>query len=54
MVTLFRYDPGMLEDAESLPEDPAELRETAANLMVLVKSQTLQIEKLKHELADHR
>lgn len=44
----------MLEDAGSLPEDPAELRETAANLMVLVKSQALHIEKLKHELAGHR
>jgi transposase len=44
----------MLEDASSLPRDPAELRQAAVNLVALVKSQALQIEKLKHELAGHR
>ncbi len=44
----------MVEDVTSLPEDPAELRAAAANLIELVKSQALQIEKLKHELAGHR
>ena len=44
----------MLEDIRSLPEEPAELRKAAVNLVALVKSQALQIEKLKHELAGHR
>ncbi|WP_193371630.1 IS66 family transposase [Pelagibius marinus] len=44
----------MFTDATSLPDDPAELRDTAVNLMALVKSQALQIEKLKHQLAGHR
>jgi transposase len=44
----------MLEDASTLPQDPAELRQAAVNLVALVKSQALQIEKLKHELAGHR
>jgi len=44
----------MVKDAASLPKNPAELRATAANLIELVKSQALQIEKLKHELAGHR
>jgi len=44
----------MLEDVSTLPDDPAELRETAVNLVALVKSQALQIEKLKHELVGHR
>jgi len=48
------YKMGMFEDARSLPEDPAELRDAAVNLVALVKSQALQIEKLKHELAGHR
>jgi transposase len=48
------YKLGMFTDAKSLPEDPAELRDAAVNLMALVKSQALQIEKLKHELAGHR
>jgi transposase len=51
---LFSYKLGMFEDARSLPEDPAELRDAAVNLVALVKSQALQIEKLKHELAGHR
>jgi transposase len=44
----------MLEDTSTLPQDPAELRQAAINLVALVKSQALQIEKLKHELAGHR
>ncbi|MFQ5566796.1 MAG: IS66 family transposase [Paracoccaceae bacterium] len=44
----------MFSDAKLLPEDPAELRDAAVNLVALVKSQALQIEKLKHELAGHR
>ncbi len=48
------YNMAMLEDASTLPEDAAELRVTAVNLVALVKSQALQIEKLKHELAGHR
>jgi transposase len=48
------YKLSMFEDVRSLPEDPAELRDAAVNLVALVKSQALQIEKLKHELAGHR
>ena len=44
----------MVKDAASLPEDPAELRATAADLIELVTSQALQIETLKHALAGHR
>ena len=40
--------------APTLPEDPAELRAAAESLVSLAKSQALQIEKLKHELAGHR
>jgi transposase len=51
---VFGYKMTMLEDIRSLPEEPAELRKAAVNLVALVKSQALQIEKLKHELAGHR
>ena len=44
----------MLEDASTLPRDPAERRRAAVNPVALVKSQALQIEKLRHELAGHR
>jgi len=51
---LFSYKLGMFGDATSLPEDPAELRDAAVNLVALVKSQALRIAKLEHELAGHR
>ena len=54
MMASLGYKLGMFEDARSLPEDPAELRAAAVDLIALVKSQALQIEKLKHELAGHR
>ena len=41
----------MLSETQSLPEDPAELRETAQQLVSLVKSQALRIAKLEHQLA---
>ena len=44
----------MLNAPETLPCDPAELRETAEGLVQLVKSQALRIAKLEHELAGHR
>jgi transposase len=44
----------MLSEAQSLPEDPAELRETAEGLVSLVKSQALRIAKLEHQLAGLR
>ncbi|MCB9947564.1 MAG: IS66 family transposase [Rhodospirillaceae bacterium] len=44
----------MLEDAPTLPDDPAELRTAAESLVSLVKSQALRIAKLEHELAGHR
>ena len=39
---------------KSLPSDPAELRVAAEGLVELAKSQALQIEKLKHQLAGHQ
>lgn len=44
----------MLDAPETLPSDPAELRETAESLVALVKSQALRIAKLEHQLAGHR
>lgn len=44
----------MLNAPETLPSDPAELRETAEGLVQLVKSQALRIAKLEHQLAGHR
>ena len=44
----------MLNTAETLPSDPAELRRTAEGLVQLVKSQALKIAKLEHQLAGHR
>src|SRR3954453_16664193 len=44
----------MLSEAQALPEDPAELREAAAGLVALVKSQALRIAKLEHQLAGLR
>jgi transposase len=40
--------------SESLPDDPAELRATAAGLVTLVKTQALRIAKLEHQLSGHR
>ena len=44
----------MLTTPKSLPSDPAELRIAAEGLVELAKSQALQIEKLKHQLAGHQ
>lgn len=44
----------MLQAPKSLPSDPAELRVTAEGLVELAKTQALEIEKLKHQLAGHR
>src|SRR3954467_13838777 len=44
----------MLNEAQALPEDPAELREAAEGLVALVKSQALRIAKLEHQLAGLR
>jgi hypothetical protein len=48
------YDRAMLAETQSLPEDPAELRDTAQQLVSLVKSQALRIAKLEHQLAGMR
>ena len=50
----FGYDRAMLSETQSLPEDPAELRDTAQQLVSLVKSQALRIAKLEHQLAGMR
>jgi len=44
----------MLSETQSLPDDPAELRDTAQQLVSLVKSQALRIAKLEHQLAGMR
>jgi len=44
----------MLETPTSLPSDPEELRDTAAELLDLVKAQALRIERLEHQLAGHK
>ena len=44
----------MLNAPNTLPSDPAELRSTAQGLIELAKSQALEIEKLKHQLAGHK
>ena len=50
----FGYDWAMLNETQSLPKDPAELRQTAQQLVSLVKSQALRIAKLEHQLAGMR
>src|SRR3954462_1310946 len=44
----------MFNEAQALPEDPAELRVAAEGLVLLVKSQALRIAKLEHQLAGLR
>src|SRR3954467_3252528 len=44
----------MLSEAQTLPEDPAQLREAAEGLVSLVKFQALRIAKLEHQLAGLR
>ena len=44
----------MLDTAQSLPEDPDDLRRFTALLLAEVKSQAMLIEKLRHQLAGHR
>ena len=44
----------MFTPSKSLPSDPTELRVAAEGLVELAKSQALQIEKLKHQLAGHQ
>lgn len=43
----------MLDDASKLPNDPAELKTVAVQLASTVKSQALEIARLKHQLAGH-
>ena len=43
----------MLDDASKLPDDPQELKSVAVQLATTVKSQALEIERLKHQLAGH-
>lgn len=50
----FGYDRAMLNETQSLPDDPAELRDAAQQLVSLVKSQALRIAKLEHQLAGLR
>ena len=51
---LIRYRTGMFTTPKSLPSDPVELRIAAEGLVELAKTQALQIEKLKHQLAGHQ
>ena len=51
---LIRYRIGMFTTPKSLPSDPVELRIAAEGLVELAKTQALQIEKLKHQLAGHQ
>ena len=44
----------MFAPLKSLPSDPTELSVAAEGLVELAKSQALQIEKLKHQLAGHQ
>ena len=44
----------MLDETQSLPDDPSELRSVAVQLVATVKSQALRIAKLEHQLAGHR
>ena len=44
----------MLDPAGSLPDDTSELRLVAGQLAATVKSQALEIAKLRHQLAGHR
>jgi transposase len=45
---------GMLDEAQKLPDDPAELRSAAERLVALAKAQALRIAKLEHQLAGLR
>lgn len=44
----------MLDEAHALPHDPEDLRAFVAWLLAEVKAQAILIEKLRHQLADHR
>ena len=44
----------MLNQTLTLPEDPEELRSFTARLLAEVKAQAILIEKLRHQLAEHR
>jgi len=44
----------MLDETQTLPDDPAELRTAAERLVALAKSQALRIAKLEHQLAGLR
>ena len=44
----------MLDETQTLPDDPAELRSAAERLVSLAKSQALRIAKLEHQLAGLR
>ncbi|MCP5073205.1 MAG: IS66 family transposase, partial [Rhodobacteraceae bacterium] len=44
----------MLDDSFKLPDDPSDLKSVAVQLASTVKSQALEIAKLKHQLAGHR
>ena len=51
---LIRNRVGMFTTPKSLPSDSTELRIAAEGLDELAKTQALQIEKLKHQLAGHQ
>ena len=44
----------MLSETQKLPDDPAQLRKSAEQLLALVKSQAVQIAKLQHQLDGHK
>jgi len=44
----------MLDETQTLPDDPAELRTAAERLMALAKAQALRIAELEHQLAGLR
>ena len=54
IAVLIHYRIGMFTTPKSLPSDPVELRIAAEGLVELAKTQALQIEKLKHQLAGHQ
>lgn len=44
----------MLDEPVALPDDPEELRSFTMRLLAAVKAQAILIEKLRHQLAEHR
>lgn len=50
----FSYKIAMLSETQKLPDDPVQLRQSAEQLLALVKSQAVQIAKLQHQLDGHK